>query len=222
MPLRGLILDFDGLIVDTETATLEAWRQVHAEDGFVADPSILHSVVGHVDVAVDLWTAYPESYDRSSLAMRFLDHTRGRCRAAPVLPGVIELLDAARAAGLRLAVASNSSHRHVDGHLADRGLLDRFQTVVCREDVPRGKPEPDVYLAALERLGLVASEVVAFEDSLPGHEAAAAAGLRVVVVPNASTAGDIFRHASRRVDSMAEVGMALLAELQPSSKLVIP
>lgn len=226
MPLRGLIFDFDGVIVDTETATLDAWRQVHDEDGFAADPRILHAFVGHVDMAADVWTAYPESYDRSSLSARFLDHTRRRCREAPVLPGVIALLDAARDAGLGLAVASNSSHRHVDGHLSARGLLGRFQAVVCREDVPRGKPEPDLYLAALDRLGLPAAEAVAFEDSMPGHEAAVAAGLRVVVVPNPSTVGDAFPKATLRINSLARTSIGLFAALplrdQPSSKLVIP
>lgn len=217
MPLRGLIFDFDGLIVDTETATLEAWRQVHEQDGRVADPRVLHAVVGHVDVCADLWTAYPASADRAELAARFLDFTRQRCQRAPVLPGVVELLDAAGGAGLRLAVASNSSHRHVDGHLESRGLRGRFETVVCREDVARGKPEPDLYLAALARLGLAADEAVAFEDSLPGHEAAAAAGLRVVVVPNPSTAGDVFARAAWRVGTMREVTLARLEKLEARS-----
>jgi putative hydrolase of the HAD superfamily len=213
MPLRGLIFDFDGLIVDTETATLEAWREVHATDGFEADPRVLHAAVGHVDIVADLWRAYPPGHDRDALAARFLESTRRRCREAPVLPGVVPLLDAAQAAGLRLAVASNSSHRHVDAHLAARGLLARFATVVCREDVPRGKPAPDLYLAALDRLGLRADEAVAFEDSLPGHEAAAAAGLRVVVVPNPSTAGDVFTRATWRARSLVEVTLARLEEL---------
>jgi putative hydrolase of the HAD superfamily len=213
MPLRGLIFDFDGLIVDTETATLEAWRQVHEEDGQPADPRVLHAVIGHVGVVADLWTAYPPSHDRAQLAGRFLDYTRQRCHHAPVLPGVVALLDAADKAGLRLAVASNSSHRHVEGHLAGRGLLDRFSAIVCREDVPHGKPAPDLYLEALSRLGLQAAEAVAFEDSLPGHQAAAAAGLRVVVVPNPSTAGDTFAHATWRVASMTEVTLERVSAL---------
>lgn len=213
MPLRGLIFDFDGLIVDTETATFEAWRQVHEEDGRTADPRVLHAVVGHVGIVADLWTAYPQSHDRARLAGRFLDYTRQRCHHAPVLPGVVALIDAAQKAGLRLAVASNSSHRHVEGHLSERGLLDRFSTVVCREDVPHGKPAPDLYLEALSRLGLPAAEAVAFEDSLPGHQAAAAAGLRVVVVPNPSTAGDVFPHATWRVASLTEVTLDNLSSL---------
>jgi putative hydrolase of the HAD superfamily len=85
--------------------------------------------------------------------------------------------------------------------------------VVCREVVPRAKPAPDVYLAALARLGLEPHEAVAFEDSLPGHQAAAAAGLRVMVVPNPSTAGDHFTHATWRVGSMAEITLKKLEQL---------
>lgn len=213
MPLRGLIFDFDGLIVDTETATLDAWRLVHGEDGLAGDPGVLRSVVGHVDVEVDLWTAYPAAHDRAALEARFLVHARRLCGEAAVLPGVLELLDTARAAGLALAVASNSSHRHVAGHLASRGLLDRFAAVVCRDDVTRGKPAPDVYLAALSRLGLSPGEAVAFEDSLPGHEAAAAAGLPVVVVPNPSTVGETFARATLRLSSLAGLALAELAAL---------
>lgn len=213
MALRGLIFDFDGLIVDTETATFDAWQGVHREDGLKGDPAILHQVVGHVGLEADLWVAYPPGRDRMQLETRFALATRAACLVAPVLPGVVELLEEAAAAGLRLAVASNSSHRHVEGHLAARGLLGRFAAVVCREDVPRAKPAPDVYLAALGRLGLKADEAVAFEDSLPGHAAAAAAGLRVMVVPNPSTAGDHFVHATWRSGSMGEVTLARLEQL---------
>lgn len=213
MPLRGLIFDFDGLIVDTETATLNAWKHLHAEAGLQADPRILHATVGHVNVKADLWAAFPAYHDRTELDAQFLSHTRQLCREAPILPGVLDLLNVARAAGLRLAVASNSSHAHVDAHLKARGLFERFATVVCRDDVARPKPAPDVYLEALRRLDLSAAEAVAFEDSLPGHVAAAAAGLRVVVVPNPSTVGDVFAHATLRAAAMTEITLERLKQL---------
>ncbi len=214
MLLLGLIFDFDGLLVDTESAIVAAWESIHAEDGLVADRAVLHALVGHVDVVANLWVAYPELHDRGALETRFQTLARRLCREAPVRPGVLELLDAARAAGLRLAVASNSSHPHVEGHLRARGLLDRFAAIVCREDVPRGKPAPDIYLAALQKLGLPADSAIAFEDSVPGHQAAAAAGLRVVVVPNPATTGDTFAHATLRAASMADLGLAPLATLR--------
>ena len=204
MALQGLIFDFDGLLVDTESAILSAWQTLHAEDGLEADPAVMHAIVGHVDVDADLWRAYPEIRDKAALDSRLQTLARRLCREAPLRPGVLELLDAAAAAGLRCAVASNSTHPHVDGHLAARGLRERFAAVLCREDVPRGKPAPDVYLAALRALDLPAEDVIAFEDSMPGHQAAAAAGLRVVVVPNPTTVRDPFPLATWRYASLAD------------------
>jgi putative hydrolase of the HAD superfamily len=205
MPLRALLFDFDGLIVDTETAYAEAWTGLHEEAGLRADPAVLHAVVGHVDVAADLWVAFPPEADRAELGRRLTERGRRLCRAAPILPGVVELLAEAARAGVVCAVVSNSSHAHVEGHLEARGLREAFATVVCREDVARGKPAPDPYQRALAVLGCGAEEAVAFEDSVPGHEAAAAAGLRVVVVPNPSTERDEFPRAWRRLCSLAGV-----------------
>lgn len=236
MRLRGLIFDFDGLLVDTESAIISAWESIHAEDDLVPNRGVLHALVGHVDVAADIWVAYPPLRDRGRLESRFQELARRRCREEPPREGAVALLAAARAAGLHLAVASNSSHRHVEGHLETRGLRRHFDVIVCREDVPRGKPAPDVYQAALAALGLQADEVLAFEDSVPGHEAAAAAGLQVIVVPNPSTAHHAFPHATRLLRSLTEFHLeafinrsAMLAPngiethaTQPSSKVVIP
>jgi putative hydrolase of the HAD superfamily len=213
MALRGLIFDFDGLLVDTETAIVSAWEDIHAEDGFQADRAVLHAIIGHVGVDGDIWRAYPADHDRLALDLRMQTVARLRCEAAPLRPGVLALLETARAAGLKLAVASNSSHRHVDGHLAARGLLEKFHAVLCRDDVTHGKPRPDLYLAALEKLELRASEAVAFEDSVPGHQAAAAAGLRVVVIPNPATAHDAFPHAALHTPTMEHLTLSALEKL---------
>jgi putative hydrolase of the HAD superfamily len=213
MPLRGLIFDFDGLIVDTESALIESWQVIHREDGRSARPEVLHALVGHVELEIDIWGAYPSAFDRVSLDQRHRVLARALMAAAPVRPGVADLLAEARAAGLRLALASNSSHSHVEGQLGSRGLLGFFDAVLCREDVRLGKPEPDLYLAALDRLGIAAGEAIAFEDSAPGHLAAARAGLRVVVTPNPATALHEFPHATARWDSLEAVTLAHLASL---------
>lgn len=213
MALRALIFDFDGLIVDTETAVLDAWNAIHREDGRHADPTVLHALVGTADVVADIWTAYPATQDRPTLDARLSLIARENCRRAPVLPGAARLWAQARAAGLRLAVASNSSHAHVDSHLSTRGLFNLFDSVVCRDDVPVGKPDPAPYLAALDRLGVAPHEAIAFEDSVPGHVAAARAGLRVVVVPNPLTRQHAFPHASLRLDSLEQIDLAILEQL---------
>jgi len=208
--LRALIFDFDGLLVDTETVLIDAWVQLHQEDGLTCDRNVLHTIVGHTDVVHDYWTAYVPHIDRKGLELRYRAAARALTLAAPPLPGTLLLLNAARAAGLRIGVASNSTHDHVEGHLAHRDMLGFFDHIACRDDVTVGKPEPDVYLAALRGLGVRAEETIAFEDSVPGHVAAHRAGLRVVVVPNPSTLHCEFPHHALKLGSLAETSLAAL------------
>jgi HAD superfamily hydrolase (TIGR01509 family) len=129
-----------------------------------------------------------------------------------VLPGVVELLDAARAENLNVGLASNSEHAWVEPHLARIGLLDRFAFLACREDVASPKPEPDLYRLVLNRFGLRGHEAIAFEDSYAGSLAAKRANLWTIAAPNQSTAHHDFTHADLRVGSLAEVTLAALLE----------
>ena len=123
----------------------------------------------------------------------------------PARAGVEELVLTASDAGLRLGVASSSSRDRVEGHLSRLGLLNAFDAVRCRSDDLRTKPAPDIFLAALEDIGSSASEAVAFEDSPNGTQAAKAAGIYTVAVPNDVTRGWEFDHADRVIDSLAGV-----------------
>ncbi len=106
------------------------------------------------------------------------------------MPGVLDYLDNAQRMGLRLAVASSSPHSWVDTHLARLELVDRFDVVICGDDVPPGrtKPHPDVFLKALDAVSVKADEAIVFEDSPNGVKAARGAGIFVVSVPNPMTA----------------------------------
>ena len=91
--------------------------------------------------------------------------------------------------------------------------MDYFQTIRCRDDVARGKPEPDVYQAVLDALGLEGREAIALEDSSAGSLAAKRAGLRCIAVPNDCTRRHDFSHADLQVASLADVSLrALIAE----------
>lgn len=211
--LRALIFDFDGLLVDTETVLIDAWVQLHTEDGIQVDGSALHHIVGLTDVVHDYWTAYAPEIDRNVLEERYRVAARRLTFDAPPLPGALALLNAARTAGLKIGIASNSSHDHVEGHLAHRGMLGLFDYIACRDDVAVGKPEPDVYLASLRGLGVKATDAIAFEDSVPGHVSAHRAGLRVVVVPNPSTVHFEFVHASLKLGSLADTSLEKLSAI---------
>ena len=200
----ALIFDFDGLILDTETPLIDAWDRVHQEHGLTFDRASGHQIIGHSGVAYDPWAAFTPSFNRQILETRFETVKDEIIIHQPILPGVEDLLATATVRGIPLGVASNSFHNHVDGHLARLGLSHFFKTVTCRDDVTNPKPEPDVYLEACHRLGVDPTACIAFEDSGPGHAAAAAAGITVVVVPNPSTRHDHFPHAERVLTSLAE------------------
>ena len=94
-----------------------------------------------------------------------------------------DCLDDARRLGLRLAIASSSPHNWVDRYLTRLGLFDYFEIIKCADDVPRVKPDPGLFLAALSALHLQADEAIVFEDSPNGLKAAKSAGLFTVAVP---------------------------------------
>jgi beta-phosphoglucomutase-like phosphatase (HAD superfamily) len=121
------------------------------------------------------------------------------------------LADASRL-GLRLAIVSSSPHWWVDGYLVQLALTGSFERVICREDAAQVKPAPDLYLKALESLGLPAAECLAFEDSPNGVLAARRAGLKVVGVPNPVTAQAGPLPADLILSSLAEHPLEVILE----------
>ena len=110
----------------------------------------------------------------------------------------------------RIRIASSSTGDWVRGHLARLGILDRFECLRCRDDVAHAKPEPDLYIAVLECLGVGASEAIAIEDSPHGITAAKRAGMRCVAIPNSITARLDLSHADVTLTSLADVTLQQL------------
>jgi HAD superfamily hydrolase (TIGR01509 family) len=210
--IRALVFDFDGLIVDTETPLIDAYGDVYAAHGKPFDRDEFLHTVGHVDFTFNPWRAFGPDANEVALEAERHVHNRRRTLAQPLLPGVVALLDAARAAKLSLGIASNSSHEHVEGHLKRLGLHPHFEFFACRGDTPSPKPEPDLYKLVLNRFGLRGHEAIAFEDSRPGSLAAKRAGMHVVAVPNGSTAHHDFSHVHLKLKSLAELTFEQLVE----------
>ena len=106
-----------------------------------------------MEVAFDPWAAFGPDADRAALETEHRRLSRELTALQPILPGVLAGLQEARTRGLKLAVASNSSHEHVDRHLTRLGLRALFDLACCREDVAAGKPAPDLYHLVIRRLG---------------------------------------------------------------------
>ena len=211
--IRALVFDFDGLILETETPIIDAWAQIHAQAGLTCVRQEALDLIGEVDHEYDLWKAFGAEADRHALKQEHRRLTREILEKQPLLPGVQDRLDEARRLGLALAIASNSSHRWIDLHLPRLGLVDYFLAIRCRDDVTRGKPEPDVYRAVLASLGIEGHEAIAFEDSNAGSLAAKRAGLRCVAVPNDCTQQHDFSQADLLVTSLADVSLSALLAL---------
>lgn len=202
----AIVFDFDGTIADTEWSVyvvvrdafrahdldmpLEEWVDLVGRAGNPSLEEMLASTLGR--------PADPAVLERARAA------DAARRAAVEVLPGVIEVMDTAAAAGLPLAVASSSPSSWVDEHLDRLGLTDRFAAVRTRDHVDRAKPDPDLFLAASAALGVDPTAIVAIEDSLHGCAAAKAAGMTCVVVPNRITRHALPTDADHLIESLLD------------------
>jgi HAD superfamily hydrolase (TIGR01509 family) len=214
--IKALIFDFDGLIVDTEGPIFEAWQRIYREHGHELPGeqwlSIIGTAAGAFDPIADLGIRTGKTLDKKEYDDLERLYYREATEAQKLLPGVEQYLADAERLGLRTAIASSSSRRWVMEHLERFGLENRFDAVVCREDVAATKPDPALYRIALERLGAAPDQAIALEDSSNGIRAAKAAGLFCVAVPNAMTAQMDLSEADLRIESLGSLPLQSLID----------
>lgn len=208
-PLRALLFDFDGLIVDTEWAIYSAWKQTFLDHGHSLPLETFNQCIG---TNFDTWSpkTHLEDLTGNSIDWHLLDDARQasierELEGAPPMPGIPDAVNAAKAAGHKVAVVSSSSHHWVDGWLEKIGLFELFDTIVCRDDAERIKPAPDLYLVAARQLELDPATCLVIEDSINGIKAAKAAGMPNVAIPNRVTEACDFSLADRVIKSAAEL-----------------
>lgn len=215
LPVRAVVLDFDGLIVDTETPIFEAWLEAYREHGLpltLDDWQHALGTHGGFDPLESLVARAGGPVDRDAVVLKVKERTARGCEGLPLLPGVERLLRDAKALGLGRAVASSSSCGWVDGWLRRQGIRELVDVVVARDDVAKVKPDPELFLLAAKRLGVPPEACVVFEDSPNGMRAALAAGMRCVAVPNALTAPLARPEVDLVVASLAEQPLAALVD----------
>lgn len=188
--IQGLIFDFDGLLVDTETPALESWQRVYAMYGQSLSLELFQHALGTnhgFDAFVHLQTLLGRPLDRATILAQRQAIKAELSASQPLLPGVESILAQAHAFGLPCAIASSSDRAWVEGWLAHHQIREEFACVRTANDVMRTKPAPDVFLSAAACLGCIPSRCLVFEDSANGILAAQAAGMRCIVVPGAIT-----------------------------------
>jgi HAD superfamily hydrolase (TIGR01509 family) len=211
--IEAVVFDMDGVLIDSEHVWDEVRERLAAERGGRYGPEAQRAMMG---MSSTEWSRYmhetvglaePPAEINRLVVERMLARYAG---APPLIDGALAAVERL-AARFRLAIASSSNRELIDAVLASTTLGDRFELTVSSEEVPRGKPAPDVYLEAARRLGLDPHRCAAIEDSHNGILAAKAAGMRTLAIPNARfPPGD-------DATAAADVVLASLDELTPAA-----
>jgi HAD superfamily hydrolase (TIGR01509 family) len=210
--LQAVIFDMDGVLVDSEPFGFEAMRRVMARHGLPYGEEENAEFLGRttLDSCRILRARHRLPESGETLADWYVEGMLEQIARGPIpMVGVPEVLRGVRAAGYRMALASSAELPVIDANLAALSLRPLFEAVVSGTQVPRGKPAPDVFLAAAERLGVPAAACLVVEDSRNGLLAAKAAGMRCAVVPCAQTLHQEFSEADHRLAELPEL-LALL------------
>lgn len=186
-PFQAVIFDMDGTILDTESLFRTIAFEICSDLGFELNDVVYSAMVGSShertnQLLIEAFGAafpYPMFDERCRVTMNARAHG-----GVPVKPGARELLGELHGRKIPLAVATSSRSPHAQTHLAAVGLLDLFDTIVTRDDVVNAKPHPEPFLLAATRLGVDPRHCLALEDSPTGVQAAHAAGMQTIMVPD--------------------------------------
>ena len=211
MSVKGLIFDFDGLIIDTEMPGCKAWAEVFNQYGHPFTIVNWQKTIGTGP------TAYDPALHLFELTNGLVDPLESNEKAhqrihdlmdlQPLLPGVLEFIQTAQQIGLPMAVASSSERSWVEGFLSKLHIIHFFPVVCTSDDVLHVKPDPELYTLAAMKLGVSPGDAVAFEDSPNGVKAAKSAGLYCIAIPNEITSLMDLSAADRIVDSFFDLDL---------------
>lgn len=185
-PLKAVVFDLDGTLLNTEEIYWDVGSELLRRRGHQATRELINQMMGRpsriaLQIMIDwhqLDATVPELQAETREIFTSLLDTR-----LALMPGAMELIDSAAAAGLPRAIATSSSRAFLDDALRRLDIATRFQVTLTADDVREGKPHPEIYLLTAERLGLTPPEMLVLEDSANGCKAAVAAGAFTVAVP---------------------------------------
>ena len=193
-PIRGILFDMDGLVLDSEVLYCRFWREAAAALGY---PMTVQQSLGMRSLGKDLGQPYLESLfgpdvDYTTMRNKRIElmNVYVDAHGIPPKPGITQLLDYMDEQGIAAAITSSSPMDSIQRHLSAVGLLHRFQKLCSGHDIPNTKPAPDIYLLGAKELGLRPEECLALEDSPTGILSAYRAGCLPVMIPDQDQPGE--------------------------------
>jgi HAD superfamily hydrolase (TIGR01509 family) len=205
--IKAVVFDLDGLLFNTEELYQDCGGEILRRRGCEFTPELLDKMMGRPSAVAlqimidhcDLSATVPQLEQETDEIFAGLFDTR----LAP-MPGAVELLDAIETAGLPKGIATSSRRAFVDNVLSRFDWAPRFHTILSAESVARGKPNPDIYLAAAAQLNVSPKAMMVLEDSENGCKAAVASGAFTVAVPSGHTLRHTFEGAAIKAEDLAD------------------
>lgn len=210
MAIKAVIFDFDGTIIDTETIWYQVFEELLKETFNIELPlKEFAKCIGTTDEGLFQYIEAQTGLKVDSKKINKLAHERflEKKGVLEVREGVVEKLEEAKELRLMIGLASSSSREWVEGFLRQFQLWEYFSVIKTREDVVKVKPDPALYLKALEELQVEPQEALAIEDSLNGALAAIEAGMRCIVIPNQVTSFLTFHEKTIRSESFVDFSL---------------
>lgn len=215
--LRACIFDMDGVLIDTEPVWRRVERDVFSRVGVELTDEQLRKTWGkRIEEVVDHWYRVrpwdgvrPRAVQRA-IVREMVEHVQ---REGEPLPGAVEAINAARAAGMRVGIASSSSRELIDAVVERLGIRALVDGVCTADDEVLGKPDPGVYVSAARLLGAAPADCVAVEDSPAGLRSAKAAGMLCIVVLTDAVARHQLAGADMTLDSLHELTADVLERM---------
>ncbi|MEM7331212.1 MAG: HAD family hydrolase [Chloroflexota bacterium] len=203
-----VVFDMDGLMVDTEPISHEAWQIFLRPYHVQLSQDHIQQLIG---LRGDVSSKMVQEFFNLPLSAEQIQNQKGaifatlRNKDVPVMPGLFDLVEKLKQLKIRWGVGTSSPRSHASTILKQLNLTNQCQAIAGGDEVPHGKPAPDIYLLAAERLDVDPTTCLVFEDSAPGSRAAIAAGMRVIAVPNSDTKRSDFSHVTAVLPSLTAV-----------------
>lgn len=213
--LKAIIFDLDGVIVSTDTLHKKAWKAIVEKEGIPFDDSVADKLrgVGRIECVNIILGPRKKEYSnewkkafsdfKNEVYVKSLDTISRR----NVLPGVLALIEGARAKGIKIAIGSSS--KNAKTILTKIALIDTFDAIIDGNDISKSKPDPEVFIKTADKLGILPGSCVVIEDAYAGIEAALAAGMKAFAIGEAVS----HKGADGKAKNLSEVSIADLEKL---------